>query len=227
MNKVISFALWGDDPSYYIGAKENVKMQKFYFPDYVCRFYIDAGMTAVKKIKDELEFLGAEVVLVTAAERSKRLWRLRVAIDPTVDRFLIRDCDSRIGRRECQAVREWEQSGKPVHLMHDHRRHTAPIMGGMWGANKGFMPDFQKKYDSWVDRLDSGWTPKVRIGRSALGDQYFLKKHVFFAIKDNCVSHAAHVKVTSHDLKFSHNLEKKVNFVGQIFDKNNKPVVKP
>jgi hypothetical protein len=47
------------------------------------------------------------------------LWRFTVAADPTVDRFIVRDVDSRLNYRERLAVEEWIQSGRPIHIMRD------------------------------------------------------------------------------------------------------------
>lgn len=44
-------------------------------------------------------------------------WRWLVAEDPDVERFLIRDVDSRLNEREARAVDEWILSGKAYHIM--------------------------------------------------------------------------------------------------------------
>jgi len=57
------------------------------------------------------------------------LWRFSVAGDDSVDRYIVRDVDSRLNARERFAVEEWIVSGNPLHLMRDHPYHVAPIMG--------------------------------------------------------------------------------------------------
>jgi len=47
------------------------------------------------------------------------LWRFTVVADPTVDRFIVRDVDSRLNYRESIAVEEWIQSNKSFHIMRD------------------------------------------------------------------------------------------------------------
>ena len=44
-----------------------------------------------------------------------------------------RDLDSSITAREVAAVREWLQSGQPLHSMRDHPAHCVPLLGGAWG----------------------------------------------------------------------------------------------
>lgn len=36
--------------------------------------------------------------------------------------------------REAEAVKEWLSENKTFHVLRDHPHHTAPIMGGLWGA---------------------------------------------------------------------------------------------
>lgn len=57
------------------------------------------------------------------------LWRFSIAGDESVDRYVIRDVDSRLNTRERLAVQDWIESGFPLHVMRDHPYHVAPIMG--------------------------------------------------------------------------------------------------
>ena len=66
--------------------------------------------------------------------RNGMLWRLLPILDPLVDVVLVRDLDSRLSRREAEAVEEWLASSKAVHVMRDHPSHSWPMLGGMWGA---------------------------------------------------------------------------------------------
>jgi hypothetical protein len=66
---------------------------------------------------------------------NKMSWRFLVASDPNIERYVIRDIDSRISRREKLAVDEWIASGKQFHVMRDHPSHSNNAMsGGMWGG---------------------------------------------------------------------------------------------
>jgi hypothetical protein len=95
--RVISFGLYGSDPKYISGALRNVQLAATYFPGWVCRFYHDASVPP--HALHELEKLGAE--LVDMAEGgitggiAGMFWRFLVADDPSVDRFIVRDSDSR------------------------------------------------------------------------------------------------------------------------------------
>lgn len=226
LKKVIAFALWGNKQMYIYGAFRNIKLAAYYYPDYICRFYVDADMN--KEVIGRLMDRGAEVIQVMGSERSCRLWRLRVIADETVERFLIRDVDSRIGKREWQAVRLWEKSDKILHIMRDHVKHTAPIMGGMWGAKRKELvelTDFIKKYDDYVDRIDNGYTPSTRLGHSPLGDQNFLKYKVYNKTKGEEMVHTSTSKKRPTDSAFPSKIEKdrKLHFIGQVYDHTNRP----
>jgi hypothetical protein len=66
-------------------------------------------------------------------------WRFLVADDDSVDRFIVRDADSRLNAREAAAVLEWVQSGSSCHIMRDHPNHVQIMNGGMWGGTKGML----------------------------------------------------------------------------------------
>ena len=68
-------------------------------------------------------------------------WRFLVANDHTVDRYIIRDADSRVSQRERDAVNDWINSGLKFHTMKDHPKHHGwPILGGTWGGVKDAIP---------------------------------------------------------------------------------------
>ena len=108
--------------------------------------------------RNELKRLGAEVVMMNEHEDAKSngsefqenmlrgsiagmFWRFLVADDPSVDRFIVRDSDSRLNVRDAYAVVDWIRSGRAVHSVRDHPNHDRPLNGGMWGATRGFLQD--------------------------------------------------------------------------------------
>jgi hypothetical protein len=219
MYKVISFGLWGSDLKYTKGALENLRLQKIYYKDYVCRFY--TGNDVPENIINALKSKGCEIVPMGEPDKAKRYWRLKVIEDLTVDAFLIRDTDSRIGKKEVEAVRQWEKSERLAHCMYDHKRHTAAIMGGMWGMKKDDLirEPIIKQLNVWIDKVRGGYKPTPRIGK-ADGDQMFLKKVVWPEIKDFCLKHGR-IGVA---FPFAGD---PIHFVGQVYDAHNKPQVKP
>lgn len=137
LKKIISFSLWGDESKYCVGAIRNTQLQKLVYPDWVCRFYLDPN-TVPHAVINQLDDLGCEIKLRKNAYFGKyaagKFWRHSVMTDPEVERFIVRDTDSRIGLREKQCVDEWIESGKSLHIMRDHSHHGHRMMGGMWGG---------------------------------------------------------------------------------------------
>jgi hypothetical protein len=80
--------------------------------------------------------------------------RFLVGTDMSVDRYIIRDADSRFNSRERIAVEEWIHSNKPIHVMRDHMDHckNGVINGGMWGAKKGAIPNLKEKLLAWSEK---------------------------------------------------------------------------
>ena len=106
----------------------------------MCRFYCDK--TVPDGVVATLRKNGAEVVFIENIKGgiAGMFWRFLVADDPTVDRWIVRDSDSRLNPRERFAVEEWIQSGKVMHTIRDHPNHERPMNGGLIGGTKHAIP---------------------------------------------------------------------------------------
>ena len=142
--KIISFSLFGNKDIYLIGALENAALVDSIYPGWVARFYVDD--TVPKEVIYNLREYRAEIKEIESNGYGSffgTYWRFFVAADTSVERFLIRDADSRINHREAAAVGEWIKSGKEFHLMRDSIAHNKRILGGMWGGVGGSIPDIE------------------------------------------------------------------------------------
>lgn len=77
-----------------------------------------------------------ETIIVPLAhefEKCPMFWRFLPADDLDVERFLSRDCDSRIGPEEAAACAEWIAEDKILWTVRAHPAHGRPINGGMFG----------------------------------------------------------------------------------------------
>jgi len=146
---IISFSLWGDDPFYNIGAIRNAENALIHYEGWVCRYYI--GTDVPKETVQLLEkFSNTEIVFIENEENNWNgmFWRFYAISDPDVEYVLFRDTDCRLTNRESQAVGEWINSDKILHIMRDHPMHTEPIMGGMWGVNgPKYMEECKRLWD--------------------------------------------------------------------------------
>lgn len=193
MKKIISFSVWGANPKYVEAAYQNLLLQPEIYPDWICRFYMDE--TVPSSLRTKLEEGGAEIVMMPPSDGNYGLfWRFEPLKDTAIERFIVRDSDSRLNIREAAAVKEWEESGKEFHIMRDHPQHGAKICGGMWGANSEFINKIEKDYDNLLKNFLSTltfnriFTPR---GKYFNCDQPFLWAVVWPRIMN---SHIAHIK---------------------------------
>ncbi|WP_179166217.1 tetratricopeptide repeat protein [Azospirillum agricola] len=175
---VVSFSLWGSLEIYCGGAIDNARRIARDLPGWRCRFYHDDSVPA--HILAELASLGAELIGMprNAVSGQGLFWRFLAADDPTVRRFLCRDCDSRITARERATLREWLESGQPFHAMRDHVMHMELIQGGLWGGTAGLLPPVGPTIDAFTANRSSRWN-----------DQHFLAEWLWPRVVDRILVH--------------------------------------
>ena len=176
---VIAYALFGNKDKYTQGAIENLKIAKYLFPNWTCRFYVDE--TVPQGVIQQLHNLGGELInMPKSSNLSGMFWRFLVADDKGYDRWMVRDCDSRLSYRERRAVDEWIESGLPFHVMKDHIWHQRPIMGCAFAGVKGALPSVQASIDAWGKKGgygdDEEWLANVVgplvAGKTLIHDAY-------------------------------------------------------
>ena len=202
-SKIISFSLWGTDPKYCIGAVENLKLQQEIYPGWICRFYVDSSIP-----EDTLQVLidgGAEIVVKNLSDGYEGLfWRFEPGFDETCERFIVRDCDSRLNLREASAVNEWIESGLPFHSMRDHAKHDVPVLGAMWGAKSFFISDFKDLYYWFIEQARQ--TPIMKRAKFFYTDQIFLSQVIWPKISETAIVHDDWKRFTGTEKSFSVNL---------------------
>lgn len=133
MKRVLSFSLYGDNPKYTRGMIRNAELAKVIYPGWEVRVWVDR-QTVPESVTKQLTELGC---VINSPETDMpcppMMKRFLVADDPTVERFCVRDADSRLSQREKAAVNEWISSDTILHVMRDHWAHQT-IPGGMWGG---------------------------------------------------------------------------------------------
>jgi len=143
--KVISFSLWGNGVTngpttndYISGAIENAKLAKIHYPDYECWFYIHESSISNIIINKINELDNTRVILKQGDinECKPMCWRFEAITHKNVSVMLSRDTDTRIFKREVDAVNEWLESDNVLHIMRDHPNHRYKIFGGMFGIKK-------------------------------------------------------------------------------------------
>jgi hypothetical protein len=208
MKKVISFSLWGEHPKYTIGAIKNADLATRFYPDWICRFYV-AKNVPIHIIRELLARNNTEVFVVNEKpDWTGMFWRFLAACDPLVDVMICRDTDSRLGEREVLAVKEWENSDRGFHIMRDHPQHGAIILGGMWGMKKGLVPNMAEL----IENYHKGDFHQI--------DQIFLREVLYPLVQDNILVHDP-----VFDKKPFPSQRVGYQFVGQVFDEHDQPVI--
>ena len=153
--RVISFSLWGDNPTYTVGALRNAEFGALIYAGWQCRFY--CGSSVPEVIIAELRRLPHVRVVEMAEPGDWRgtFWRFYPASDPDVAVMLSRDTDSRLTARERAAVDAWLASNRDFHVMRDHPKHCTSILGGMWGVRNGLLRDMRGLIDAQLH--DDRW----------------------------------------------------------------------
>jgi hypothetical protein len=159
---------------------ENMRLRPHLFPSWSVRVYLDD--TVPGDARETLQRYGAQLVERQGGSAPfyiKLLWRLEVANDSTVSRYLIRDADSLLSVKERVAVDAWLASDAYFHVMRDFYTHTDLMLAGMWGGVAKALPDLQE--------LLRAFKPSRKPGRTF--DQDFLARMVWPMVSQSCVIH--------------------------------------
>lgn len=213
MKKLICFSIWGNDYRYLGGALQNIELAQYYYPDWICRFYV--GKSTRQDFVDRLKsFENVEVVEMTQeGDWTGMIWRFYAASDDDVDVMISRDADSRIHVREVEAVNEWLSSDKDFHIMRDHNYHGVLILGGMWGARNGVISDLKSLTEQFESQNMKGT------------DQDFLGKFVFPKVSHTSLVHDEFHwmgGLTSNKFPVKSGVREEFHFVGQAYDGDGK-----
>lgn len=180
--QVVSYSLYGGDNRRYTdGAIANAMLMPKVYPGWTMRIYCDVTSTPPSVIRSLKEYNHVEIVEMTRTEiKAPMLWRFLVATDPTVERYIVRDIDSRLSPRDALAVDEWVASKRKFHVMHDHpSQYEFPMMGGMWGGVRGALD------------IMASYLTKDAVNDVYGADQDFLQQKIWPIVRTNCVLHEA------------------------------------
>jgi len=226
MKKIISFSLWGDKPLYVTGAIENVVLASKFYKGWTCRFYVDKSVPT--KILNQIKEKGGEIIDLELNDQEHNpieyatnginpgwFWRFEILNDKEVDRFIVRDVDSRLSMREKNCVIDWEMSKKPFHIIRDHPMHGVPILAGTWGATKEFASSIN------YTELKENFLKMNSTNNAVYGgyDQFFLGTVIYPMIKDTACVHDDYFNFEPHKKKIPH-LKVDEHFIGEVYEVN-------
>jgi len=205
--RIISFGLYGAKEKYTNGAIRNAELAKTYFPGWICRFYVTSDVP--ERVVQDLTALGAEIEYIPKGMgySSGMFWRFMVASDSNVDRYIVRDVDSRLNARDRLAVEDWIESKYPVHILRDHVNHCIVMNGGMWGGVKSVLPFMKDRIQEWSSRDEY------------MADLHFLEQKIWPDIKHKQVAHDSYCCDRFPNARpFPSKRPATYQHVGQVFD---------
>jgi tetratricopeptide (TPR) repeat protein len=183
---VISFSLWGTAPVYCYGAMINLVLSRTVYPGWSCRFYVDATVPrpCVAFLRDN----GADVRNIEDEYPGVGLFqRFLVMNDPTVGRFLVRDCDARLSAAEAELAQQWIDSDLPFHVVRDHVLHNELMIGCLWAGRSDCGIDIVELMRRY---FVAG--PTAKYGH----DQRMLGLMLWPLIRKHCLVHDKYYKLT-------------------------------
>jgi len=214
MKRIISFSSWGDRPGYTTSCIDNAELARKHYPGWICRFYCDPRVP--KDVKARLLDLGSEVVDKPLSDDFLGLyWRFEPMYDdPQIERFIVRDTDSRLNAREADAVQEWVDSNLPFHICRDHVQHNIYIVGGMWGSKAGIIPDFAQLMAKWIEELEPDTANPRGIYHDT--DQRFLSSVVWPFVKSCHMAHDENHRYTGRERPYRVKLRDD-GYIGMVY----------
>ena len=226
--RVISMSLYGSKSRYINGAIANAKLISSVFPGWKLRMYVPHVKNLTRRERKKMEvphavinhlkLLNVEIILIdpSATKINPMMWRFLIGNDNTVDRFIVRDVDSRLITRDAVEVEKWIQSGKPFHCIRDHPFHSKyPVSGGLWGA-------VTSNLSVYLKNTTFSYT-LTRYSSNFFQDMIFLKEAVWPNVKHvSYCSDSFSCKKWESSFPFSTNRTEKLEIVGEVFDGNGK-----
>jgi tetratricopeptide (TPR) repeat protein len=175
---IISFSLWGKNKSYQMGAMVNAVLARYIYPGWICRYYVSNDIR--KDVIDFLVNIGCEVISMDNSLIPGYFWRFLVLSDSSVNMFICRDCDCRLGSDEYLLVKQWQSSGKSFHIIRDHIFHNDLILAGLWGGFATPMMDIELLINDFF---------KGKPSNEYHADQVFLERHIWSKIRGDLLMH--------------------------------------
>jgi hypothetical protein len=206
----ISFSLYGSNPKYCVGAVRNADLARTFYPDWQMVVYHDS--TVPLETLKQLALRRVELRQAPLGFPNGMFWRLLIHDDPSCERFIVRDADSRLSQRGKNCVEEWIRSGKALHTMRDHPYHIDLMMCGLTSmitGKAGNMAELARPYAQLKT-----WGV----------DQAFLRQVIYLKLRDSFIHHDS-CRTGNHQgcIPIPASNEDPRAFLGEVFDEHERP----
>lgn len=219
MIKAISYSLFGAAPIYLQGALRNAELAPKFYPGWIPIFYCEKESVPTQIVTGLLE-RGARLRPYSRLEYPNGMFkRFCIADDPAVERFIVRDVDSRPSQREANAVNAWIESGLNFHVIRDHPFHAVKMLGGLWGGKGGVLKNIEQSIKRF-SRAKIVYNRETQYG----ADQQWLWQEVWPKVLKSGLVHDSCLRGKQPlGVPFPEDNDDPERFVGEIFDENDKP----
>ncbi len=215
---VVAMSIYGDHPDVTFGILRYSQLLPVMMKGWRMRVYVEdqsTGSTVYpaipKLLLRKLGVMGVEIIHIdrdTASELMPDMWKLLVADDLAVERFLLRHPYSRPTEREEAAINEWLKLSKAFMCIRDNPEHAHhPVIPHLVGG----MPQILRNV------LGKSWRALMRGYTS---DFQFLEDVVWPSVVANAVCFDSVSCKTWPSAKPYPVLRNDNEFVGAIFDEN-------
>lgn len=135
--KIFSFCIYGDDPKYYFGLRENIRLIQEYFPDFYIFIYcgsnrVDHFLNTISR-SDKIHLIDTY-----KAGAINMMYRYMPILLEYSEVVFSRDADSEINERDRWAIRDFLEDThekNAVQTIRDHYFHKSRLTGGLTGIH--------------------------------------------------------------------------------------------
>jgi hypothetical protein len=229
-----SFCVFGDNPIYYEGLKENVEIIRNEFPGSL--IFIFLGNNAHKEWIAAIAEAAAAYVTPTPNPTTEivfyetghdggvnTIFRYAPAIHTNIGFLCVRDADSIIGERDLWCIRDFLRAA-PTHAAHvirDHFYHRSKILGGLFGLTALGMDAVRNVvYDKIAQLIAAVADSTAPPYHHTYGDdERFLNENLYDILHSTGGGVLAHTNIYSYQGETRRNILCKntlVNFCGNV-----------
>jgi len=187
MVNTFSFCLYGpENPKYHDGLMENLDLIRRYFPEWRVFVYVGADITE-ERIGKIVAY--PQVVLRKTGKLGEpnMIDRFFAIDEPGVDIMFVRDADSRVHWKDRWAIQQFVNSNETLHIIRDHKEHTSPVLGGLWGFRKVAGFSVRKEYETYMEDKS--------LGHRWAHDQNFLADVIYPKFLSQTLVHFSHQRI--------------------------------
>ena len=209
MVKLLTMSVWGDNPRYIIGARQQTRLASQFYPEFRVQIYTDNA----DRFKNLSPWYNVDII--QRDDDNGVFWRFEPMFQSEDNIVIVRDSDGRITQREARAVNEWLDSDKKFHTFRDHQSHLEyPIIACAFGY-KGKLPDQQLTQMLAIKSQPFYYT----------NDQVYLRDYVWPIVKDDSMIHQYDQPGWFKESR--ERLKNRFSFCGNGYDEYDMPLYPP